>query len=239
MGWIHDGLDDGEPHPSQYALGAGTRFEIGDSTRGMQMSNDMMGAAQLRQLRQQLGQNLQARYGNHQPSAKNVPSQYRDSGQISINVSQTFGIGSTNFTNWSNFSMTGASTVYTSFKPNRIVMTEQIITTFVDSSTTAYVAGSSTTAEDLMLVGAFSGSLNTFPNAPSGSTGIHGPAIAANAFGVGISWPTVNAGIPVTANFQVLQTALYRNTPPSGHSLAGITAITVNVYFAMFGPQLR
>jgi hypothetical protein len=235
MGWIHDGLDDGEPHPS---IGAGSRFEIGDSTRGMQR-DDLVGAAQLRQLRSQLSGSIQDRYGRHQPAAKGVPSQYRDSGQISINVSQTIAVSAASFTSWNNVQVSGFSTVYTSFKPNRVVMTETVIATFVDSGQTAIVAGSSSTAEDLMLAGAFSGSLNTFPNAPSASSGIHGLAIAANAFGVGISWPTVNAGIPVTANFLVLQTALFRVAVPSGHALAGLTSITVNIYFAMFGPQLR
>ena len=65
-------------------------------------------------------------------------------------------------------SVTGASTVYTSFKPNRIVLTEQIIATFTNASGVAsVVAGESATAADIMLSGAFSGSLNTFPNAPS------------------------------------------------------------------------
>lgn len=238
MGWIHDGIDDGEPHP---AIGAGQRFEIGDSTHGMQV-HEMMGAAQLRQLRRALGQNLQQRYGSHQPATKNVPSQYRDSGQISINVTSpaiavttgTFAAGG-----WNNVAVTGASTVYTSFKPNRIVLTEQIIATFTNSAGSSIVAGESATAADIMLSGAFSGSLNTFPNAPSATTGIHGPAIAANAFGVGISWPTVNAGIPVTANFLILQTALFRVAPPSGYVTTQLSSFFVNIYFAMFGPQLR
>jgi hypothetical protein len=238
MGWIHDGIDDGEPHPGQYALGAGQRFEIGDSVSGMQR-HDMMGAAQLARLRASLGQNLQQRYGVHQPATKNVPSQYRDSGQISINISKTIAVNSGSFTAWNNVSASGFSTVYTSFKPNRIVLTETVIATFVQSGTTQIIAAESATASDLMLVGAFSGSLNTFPNAPSDSTGIHGPAIAANAFGVGISWPTVNAGIPVTANFSILQTALFRAVPVSPFTLADLTSITVNIFFAMFGPQLR
>lgn len=239
MGWIHDGIDDGEPHP---AIGAGQRFEIGDSTYGMQR-HEMMGAAQLRALRGALGANLQQRYGIHQPATKNVPSQYRDSGQISINVSSpAIAVSAATFLagGWNNVQVSGFSTVYTSFKPNRIVLTEQIIATFTNASgVSAVVAGESDTAADIMLAGAFSGSLNTFPNAPSATTGIHGPAIAANAFGVGISWPTVNAGIPVTANFLVLQTALFRVAPPSGYTTTQLTSFFVNIYFAMFGPQLR
>lgn len=223
----------------QHLLGAiGQRDEIGDSVSGMQR-HDMMGAAQLRQLRSALGQNLQQRYGSHEPATKHVPSQYRDSGQISINVSQTIAVAASSFTSWNNVSVSGFSTVYTSFKPNRIVLTENIIATFTNSTGNSIVAGESATASDIMLAGAFSGSLNTFPNAPSATTGIHGPAIAANAFGVGISWPTINAGIPVTANFLVLQTALYRCAVPSGYSLSNLASITVNIFFAMFGPQLR
>ena len=237
MGWIHDGLDDGEPHP-QHALGAGQRFEIGDSTYGMQR-HDMLGAAQLRALRSQLGGAVAERYGRHQPATKNVPSQYRDSGQISINVSSPIIAAPTDLSTWQNVSVSGSSTVYTSFKPNRIVLTETVIATYQNTAgQDIVVAGESATASDIMLVGAFSGSLNTFPNAPSAQTGIHGPAIAANAFGVGISWPTVNAGIPVSANFQVLLTSLFRVTPPpvSGYTLKNVV---VNIFFAMFGPQLR
>jgi hypothetical protein len=242
MGWIHNGIDDGEPHP-QYALGVGSREEIG-ANEGMQSGpGDMVGARQLQALRRALGTNLQQRYGSHQPATKNVPSQYRDSGQISINVSSpAIAVSSSTFLagGWNNVSVTGASTVYTSFKPNRIVLTEQIIATFSTSALgTVIVAGESDTAADIMLSGAFSGSLNTFPNAPSATTGIHGPAIAANAFGVGISWPTVNSGIPVTANFLVLQTALFRVAAPTPFSTTNLTSFFVNIFLAMFGPQLR
>lgn len=235
--WVDDGLDfDG----GQHMLGAGQRFEIGDSNAGMQR-HDMTGAAQLRNLRQQLGAPaaVAQRYAPHQPAQRAVPSQYRDSGQISINISQTIPVTSTSFSSWTNVPATGASTVFTSFKPNRVVLSETVVATFTASGATAVVAGSSKEAEDLMLAGAYSGSINVFPNAPSGSTGVHGVAIAANAFGVGISWPTVNAGIPVTANFLILQTALFRCTPPTGYELTDLTSITVNIYLAMFGPQLR
>lgn len=230
--WIQDGLDDG-----QRALGAGQRFEIGDSTYGMQR-HDM--GVQLRQMRAQLGGNLAERYGRHQPATRDVPSQYRDSGQISINIQQPIVVSASTFSSiWNNVPAQGSSTVYTSFKPNRVVLTETMSATFAKSGTTVYSVGTSATAEDLMLAGAFSGSINTFPNAPGASTGIHGPAIAANAFGVGISWPTVNAGIPVTAQFLILNTAIYRPGTPSGYSTTDLTGIQVNIFFAMFGPQLR
>ncbi len=169
--WVEDGLEDGE-------IGAGGRYEIGDATRGMQR-HDMMGAQQLNQLRRGLQRPqsrppvppaVAERYGSHQPASREVPSQYRDSGQISINVSQTFAVSSSSFTSWTDVQTSGASTVYTSFKPNRIVLTEQVIATFTASGASVIVAAESSTASDIMLSGAFSGSLNTFPNAPSAAT---------------------------------------------------------------------
>jgi len=237
MGWIHDGLDDGEPHP-QHALGAGSRFEIGDSTYGMQ-HHEMLGVAQLRALRAQLGQNLQSRFGTHQPAARQMPSQFRDSGQISINVTQTIAVGAASFTNWNDVQVSQGSTVFTSFKPNRIVMTEMVIATFTNSTGSTVTAASSATSDDLGLLGAFSGSINTFPNAPTAATAIHGPAIAANAFGVGISWPTVNAGIPVTAMFLIYQSVLFRAPVPTGYTTSNLSSIAVTIRLAMFGPQLR
>ena len=204
-----------------------------------QLSRFEIGAAQLSALRAKLGGNLAERYGRHQPATKNVPSQYRDSGQISINFRASFPVSENTFTNWNNVEAAGSSTVYTSFKPNRIVLTQMVTAIFDTGHSHAASVGESATASDLLVVGAYSGSLNTFPNAPSAQTGIHGPAIAANAFGVGISWPTVNAGIPVSVNVQVLQTALYRAPVPTGFSMSDLVGVYVDVFFAMFGPQLR
>ena len=147
MGWIHDGIDDGEPMPSRYALGAGQRFEIGDSVSGMQR-HDMMGAAQLKALQARLGQNLQdllrASSARDEERSESVPRL----GEISINVSQTIVVAAATFVagGYTPVSVSGFSTVYTSFKPNRIVMTEQVLATFTSSGTTATVTGESQTA---------------------------------------------------------------------------------------------
>lgn len=221
-------------------FGHSGRDEIGDSTHGMQQH--FVGAQQaLNQLRGALGQLSQNRFNPHAPVAKRVRSQYRDSGQIGINVTQTFvPTLPLTATNWNNIAATGASTVYTSFKPNRVVVNELVQTTFSTSALgAAIVTASVPDGSDLLLSGAFSGSINVFPNAPSAASGVNCAALQAGAFGVGISWPTVNAGIPVTANFLILQSVLFRAAPPVGYTTNNISSITVSIFLTMFGPQLR
>lgn len=213
--------------------------EIGDSVRGMQ--DEYVGAAgALQSLRGSLGQLAAGRFQGHTPLNRRIKSQYRDSGQIGINVTSS-AITQTSLANWQNVSLSGNSIVYTSFKPNRVVVNEQLLCSYANVTTTTITSAavvSVADAGDLLLVGAFSGSINNFPNAPSANSGINCSALQAGAFGVGISWPTVNPGIPVTINLLVLPSALARAlaAAPTSYTL---TSFTVAVYFSMFGPQLR
>ena len=212
--------------------------EIGDSTRGMQRDDFVGAATALKQLRGSLSQLAGSRFNAHQPINRRLRSQYRDSGQIGINISQTF-TPQTDPALWQNVPLSGQSVVYTSFKPNRVVVNELLMVSYLNGSTPGTVVASVPDGSDLLLSGAFSGSINVFPNAPNAATAINCAALQAQAFGVGISWPTVNPGIPVSINLLLLNSALFRATLPSGVSVTDITSITVNVYFSMFGPQLR
>ena len=216
-----------------------------------------------------------------QRAVRSIPSQYRDSGQLSINSEVTFtpdffkkyveivlhkdgaddrrlsvgaggdstalkdalneGYKIVSFTPISNCRpcVSKESVVYSSFRPNRVVLNEFIETTFVgknlpDVTLVTEVVGGS----DLMLTGAFCGSLNVFPSAPSSKNGIHGSCFAPGTYGVAISWPTINAGVPFTAQHTILETVLDRCKAPEGYDPVPRT-ITVKIFMSMFGPQLR
>jgi len=214
--------------------------EIGDSTRGMQ-SDDYVGAASqaLTKLRGNLARLAAGRFGSHAPVTKRLRSQYKDSGQLGIVINSTITLAAPTPATWQNVALSGASTVYSSFKPARVVVNEILAVTLTNSASgTTTVVADVTNASDLLLVGGFSGSINVFPNAPSAATGINCAALQANAFGVGISWPTVNPGIPVTVNLLLMSSALFRAIP-TGYVVTDITQIAVTVYFSLFGGQLR
>ena len=133
----------------------------------------------------------------------------------------------------------GSETGYISFKPHRIVLIATAEATYTGKNLEdkkVYVELSQ--ANHVMLTGAFSGSLNTFPNAPRSGYGVHGPVFGTQAIGVGLAWPTVNAGIPVSASFEVLESVLGCFVAPEGYDKTPRT-ITVKILMAMFGPQLR
>lgn len=210
---------------------------VGESRRGMQDShmggNTEIGAGNA------LGQ-LASRFQGHAPVQKQLRSPYRDSTQLGILI--TGNIVPAQFPSDTSALpvLTGKSRAYQSFKPEKVIMTELLIATFTNaSSVTAKVAASVTDASDLVLVQAFSGNYNCFPNAPDDSSGISGAAFAFSAYGNGISWPTINPGIDVSAAVAVEQTVLYRVTPPDGFTTDDLVQVFVKIRINIFGPQLR
>ena len=215
----------------------GNFSEIGESLRGMQDASVGAAAKQVA-LRGALGALAQHRFGGHAPVSKQMRAPYKDSGQISIKCTGTF-----TPQNWNASALpviTGLTRVYKSFKPAKAIVTEIIKTTYQnDSAGPVTVATSVSDASDLVLVSAFSGADNCFPNAPSESTGMAGPVFANNSLGNGISWPTINGGIDMTISFAIEDTVLFRNVPPAGFTSDDITSVTLVVRFGLLGPQLR
>jgi hypothetical protein len=216
----------------------GSFSEIGESLRGMQDTHVGAVARATQQLRGALGQLAQARFGAHAPVSKQMRSPYKDSTQIGISATGTFTLAS-----WSGSSLpqiSGLTRVYKSFKPTKAILTEMVTTTFSNSTLGATtVVNYVPDASDLVLVQAFSGADNCFPNAPTEANGIAGPTFANNSLGNGISWPTINGGIDMTVGFCVEQSAAFIATPPAGYVQADITSVLVKLRFNLLGPSLR
>jgi hypothetical protein len=216
----------------------GSFSEIGESLRGMQDSHVGAAAAALKQLRGSLGALASQRFGAHAPLQKTMRSPYKDSTQIGISATGTFTL-----TSWSGSvlpQISGLTRVYKSFKPTKAILTELVTVTFTNATLGAATRVANVSdAADLVLVQAFSGADNCFPNAPTESNGISGPTFANNSLGNGISWPTINGGIDMTVAFAVEQSVVYQVAPPSGYTVDDITAISVKVRFNLLGPSLR
>jgi hypothetical protein len=200
------------------------------------MQDGSVGVAQ-RALRGALGQ-LGQRYNPHAPTSKTMRSPYKDSTQIGISATGTFTLDS-----WSGSvlpQISGLTRVYKSFKPTKAILTELVTVTF--SNDTLGATRRATNVEqsaDLVLVQAFSGADNCFPNAPTESNGISGPTFANNSLGNGISWPTINGGIDMTVAFAVEETVLFSVDPPSGYTQDDIVSLVVKLRFNLLGPSLR
>ncbi len=213
--------------------------EIGEALRGMQ-DGDHVGAAAraMTQLRGALAQIAGNKFGAHAPLQKTLRSPYKDSTQIGILCSGTFTPAT-----WGGNTLpqvSGLTRVYKSFKPTKAILTELVTVTFSNASlgTVTRVANVADAA-DLVLVQAFSGADNCFPNAPTEANGISGPTFANNSLGNGISWPTINGGIDMTVAFAIEQSVVYQITPPGSFTTDDITAITVKLRFNLLGPSLR
>lgn len=217
---------------------------LGESLRGMQhtemgMNTEIGAALQQAKLRGALGQLAGQHFNSHAPLQRTLRSPYKDSTQIAIKCTGTF-----TASNWTGSTqlpqVNGLTRVYQSFKPSKAIVTEIILVTFENSAMgTTTVAADVENAGDTVLVQAFAGSINCFPNAPNPDNGIPGPALAFNALGNGISWPTINGGIDMSVAFALEQTCLFRATPPAGYTSGDITQVVVTVRLTLMGPSLR
>jgi hypothetical protein len=216
----------------------GSYSEIGESLRGMQDTHVGAAAKALSQLRGSLGALAQQRFGAHAPTSKVMRSPYKDSTQIGISATGTFTLQS-----WSGSvlpQISGLTRVYKSFKPTKAILTELVTVTFQNASLgTATRVASVSDSADLVLVQAFSGADNCFPNAPTESNGISGPTFANNSLGNGISWPTINGGIDMTVAFAVEPSVQFQVAPPAGFTTDDILSIVVKLRFNLLGPSLR
>jgi len=214
----------------------GNFSEIGESLRGMQDSS-VGAAAQIRQLQGALGQIAAQRFAGHAPASKQMRSPYKDSTQIGILVAT----GDLLPTQWSGSSLptfSGLTRVYKSFKPTKAILTELATFTFTKAaSPDIRVARSVQDSADLVLVQAFSGADNCFPNAPTEGNGISGPTFSNVSLGNGISWPTINGGIDMTVAFAIEESVLSQvPAPAAGYELA---KVSLKIRFNLMGPSLR
>ncbi len=214
---------------------------LGESLRGMndgQVGNYSEIGAKVAQLRGQLAQLAGQRFAPHAPTSKQMRSPYKDSTQIGISATGTFTL-----TSWSGSALpqiSGLTRVYKSFKPTKVILTQNVV--FLFNNTTlgdARRAKNVQDASDLVLVTAFAGADNCFPNAPNESNGIPGPALSNVAYGNGISWPTINGGIDMSVGFAIEESLLYQIDPPAGYVLEDLVSVTCKVRLAMMGPSLR
>lgn len=216
----------------------GSYSEIGESLRGMQNTNVGAATRALAQLRGNLGAMAGNRFAPHAPVSKQMRSPYKDSTQIGIKTTGTFTL-----TSWSGSTLpqiSGLTRVYKSFKPTKAILTEIVTVVFNTASLgTATRVANVSDASDLVLVQAFSGADNCFPNAPTEANGISGPTFSNVSLGNGISWPTINGGIDMTVAFAVEQSILYQVTPPAGYTSDDIVSVSVTSRFNLLGPSLR
>lgn len=126
-----------------------------------------------------------------------------------------------------------------SFRPERVVISQSVIATYAGANLPDMRATSEHSApSDILLTGFFSGGENSFPNAPSSEGGIHGGALAANAFGIGLLWPVIRIGVPVTAHFAIMPSVLGRVPPPPEGYNKNPESVDVSIFLSIFGPQI-
>lgn len=218
---------------------------LGESLRGPQDNNSHMGGnVEIGAARRQLGSQLQAlaqgRFGRGAPLQKEIRSPYRDSTQLGVLIKGDVTPEQYPSVDAPLPQLSGSSRVFQSFKPEKVIVTELLIATYTNASNVSVrVAASVSDASDVVLIQLYSGNYNCFPNAPDASTGISGAAFAYNALGNGISWPTINPGIDVSATIGVEESVLYRFVPPDGYDAGDLVSVRVRVRINLFGPQLR
>lgn len=216
-------------------------IHLGEALRGMQGSH--LGSyseigAQRRQLAGALGKLANQRFGAHAPVQKTMRSPYRDSTQIGISMVGTFTL-----TSWSGSvlpQISGLTRVYKSFKPEKVILTELVTVTYQNASLGAKSKSKQVDqSADLVLVSAFAGADNCFPNAPNEANGIPGSALSSVAYGNGISWPTINGGIDMTVAVAIEASVLNTFDAPAGYTDEDIVSVVCKARLAIMGPSLR
>jgi hypothetical protein len=221
---------------------AGEYEILGESQRGLQDSEFVGAGSALKKLRGHLGQLAQTRSGRYAPMQRVLRSPFKDSTQIGLTQSVDMFIA-----NNAGASLTAVTRVYKSFKPNKAVVTETIRfdwTSNVPGSLAFSTYVSPQTPNDILMVSAFSGADNCFPNAPSAAAGINCSTFSFQSLGVGISWPTLNGGIDMTVGFFVRPSifSFATGTLPTQIATASslvLVKANVTVDMTLLGPSLR
>lgn len=138
--------------------------------------------------------------------------------------------------------ISGDTPCYVAFKPRRAVLSELIIATFENKDIAPGPVRRATSVDscaDLVLVQAYSGSMNCLSSIPNESGGIPGGAFARDAANGRIDWPVIGRGVATCIAFAVEPSVLYQIEPPPGMTTADIKTINVTARFALFGPAKR
>lgn len=177
------------------------------------------------------------RLGRHAPTTHQVPSQYKDSNGFGISVVGTILAGQFSDTQYPQVS--GNTRAFVSIKPQKLILDEDLLFTWTNSTGTVTTVASVDNAGDLLLVSAYVGNKNVFATAPTQATGFSGRALSNVALGNGVSWPTVNPGIDVVVTLAIKPTAQYRSAPPSGYTQEDLVSVKLMANLNIFGEQLR
>jgi hypothetical protein len=217
---------------------------MGESQRGLQDAEYVGAARALTSLRGNLAQLASQRGARYRPMQQVLRSPFKDSTQIGLTKTTPIVSPRTTFANTTGVPVTAVTRVYKSFKPNKAVVNETVAFTWQPSSGDNFVTYVAVPIpSDILLVSAFSGADNCFPNAPSAETGINCSTFSANALGVGISWPTLNGGIDMTVGFLIRGSVLgYADSSLSAAQAATsptLLTATVTIDMTLLGPSLR
>lgn len=229
---------------------------IGESLRGLQSQlnmlgtmysdqeivgddfDEVLGAVPQRPALQRLGQQAAMnRLARHAPTTHTVPSAYKDSNGFGVNCTGTILAGQFSATQYP--TVNGNTRAFVSIKPQKLILDEDLIFTWTNSSGTVTTVASVDNAGDLLLISAYVGNKNVFATAPTQGTGFSGRALSNVALGNGVSWPTVNPGIDVVITLGVKPTAQYRSAPPSGYAQTDLVSVQILAQLNVFGEQLR
>ena len=168
----------------------------------------------------------------------------RDSVQISVTAVEKLSVSK-----WGGSvppMISGLTRVYAGFRPEKLIVTETLRAFYAAKKLRGKavlpdvsLVESVSDCSDLIMVAAFAGVANCFPNAPTVACGISGEALVMMTE---ISWPAIQAGQDFTMTFAVEETALVRMTNhkllPKGYDPIPY-AIEAEVRANFFGPRLR
>lgn len=200
---------------------------VGDSNRGMQHTLGAQASPALKAL-------LQRQAAVHAPATRGVGPQYKDSTQLPLNVAVTLGYNIASFPA-AGVPVSAQVRVQTPFKPEKLTATASFAIGSAASTVTGYAQQQGAIASDVLLTGAFVGSKNCFPTAPTNTVagGVSLGAYPANGLGNGISWPTADAGIDISVNLLVLPSCLSLLVSGATYIVSG------TIFITLLGPSLR
>lgn len=134
---------------------------------------------------------------------------------------------------------TGSRRVFQSMKAMKLIASQMMVATYGGKGLPdrRFVV-QARRPMDVVLIQAYSGSVNCFPNAPTEDGGIPGVAFSFDAAGT-IDWPTINSGVDMSMAW-LIEPSVLSHTPPLPEGYDPIPKImTVQVRAALFGPSLR
>lgn len=204
-------------------------FGLGFAERGAGAPEDAASAAQSG-LRDALRDIAQRRAAANASTSKVHRSPYKDSTQLGISCAGTFSRSS--FSGAGLPHIHGQIRIWQSFKPTKLLLDERLEATFDNGGGDVVLSADVPDANDLTLVDLSTG-LSGLAGGP-----IAGSVFSINHLGSGVLLPTLQGGRDATASLRVSSTALYRFTPPAGHTFDDLKSLKVKVRMSLLGPSL-